>query len=88
MEKNYRLKIYRYTEKVARVDEYFETLGHAMIRIMTYGAEQRALDKCPFEVEWQIDDYANNDNNNNLCFVEGKYNECWDPIIRTMETYE
>lgn len=88
MERNYRLKIGRYLDRGAKVDEYFETLGHAMIRIMTYGAEQRALDKCPFEVEWQIDDYADNDQGNNLGFVQGKYNECWEPIIITMVTYE
>lgn len=88
MEKNYRLQIGHNYDQTPQVDEYFETLGHAMIRIKTYGEEQRTLDKCPFEVAWQIADYTDNEQGNDLDVVGGKYNEGWEPIIQTMITFE
>lgn len=88
MEKNYKLKIRRSYEEKAAVDEYFEKLGQAIIRVKTFGAEQRAANKCPYLVDWKITNWTDNEDNNNLLIVGGDYTAAWEPIIRGLKTFE
>lgn len=84
MEKNFKLEIERDYHVEHLEVAYFEHLGQAIVRVKTFGREQRIADKCPLHYWWSVAAYNDDAETEGIRTANGTYDREWNPIIENI----
>lgn len=84
MEKNFKLEIRRDYQMENLETAYFEHLGQAIIRVKTFGREQRQEDKCPVHYSWIAFAYNDEAEAEGIRVINGIFDREWNPIIESI----
>lgn len=86
MEKNYKVRIMKEYQMEPLVNEFYEEVGPAMVRVKTYGNEMYRADKCSVHYVWSISNWKPHCIKGEIERVNGIYNREWNPVIQEVET--